>query len=218
MIEQIIGSLSLIILTVALYAAARLILRLRTNLRLRNPHTERIAEAALMTKLIPRFNAFIAAGSELFIVGGDGLYTQKMRGEEFISSLEEWLNKGCKISYVLVCPHANSASRLQALASRQPSFALYLMPPSDTLAPALQDTVQKYRTFHPVLLQTKDGRRVMWIEHYHPPDSEMAFNIEFIAPAEAAGDARFDEYKNDIELIQQACAKEKQQASLEHAA
>jgi hypothetical protein len=208
MIEQIAAALSLVILAFVLWLAVEIIIYLRTCLYLRDPRTERISEAALTTKLIPRFKAFVTAKSELFIVGGDGAYMQKKRGEDFMRCLEHWLKIGCKISYTLVCPHNESVTVLRRLSARYPSFSLYLLSATCDMAPGLEALIDKYRTFHPVLLQTADGERVMWIEHYHPPDSELAFDIEFIAPEQAARDVRFDEFMKDIQFIKQVCPQE----------
>jgi hypothetical protein len=133
--------------------------------------------------------------------------------------LEQWLDRGCKISYTLVCPDPNSTALLRRLSAKYPLlFSLCLVSATSDKAPSVEAMVEKYKTFHPVLLQTKDGQRVMWIEHYHPLDSALAFNIEFIAPPEAAKDSRFDKFKKDIALIQEACPQEKSPAPLDQAA
>jgi hypothetical protein len=172
------------------------------RLRLRNPPSELISEAPIITKLIPRIGRFVRRGSALYIMGNDGTYITKSRGSKWLAQLESWIKGGCTICYVLTDAHVRSLNLLRGLHDRYPSkFLLYAPALNDSLPSDLRELAKRYETFHPVLLENLDGSRAMWIEHYHPKDSELAFKVGFVAPREARTDERFDQYKRDFMLF-----------------
>jgi hypothetical protein len=194
---------SLVILAFALWGVYQVGVVIVQRLRLRNPKSELISEAPIITKLVPRIDPFVRLGSLLYIIGNDGTYIRKSRGLKWLAQLEAWVKRGCTISYVLTNADVRSLGLLRSLHDRYPSkFLLYAPVLNDSLPSELCKLAKQYETFHPILLENLDGTRAMWIEHYHPKDSELAFKVEFVAPREARMDnERFELYKRDFRLF-----------------
>jgi hypothetical protein len=173
--------------------------------KLRNPQSEKLFEAGVSRYLVPRLDPFIVSGAQLFITGGDGAYIYKSRGKFWLSALERWLNRGCTIHYLLCCPSPRALSPYKSLVQRYPSrFYLHELDQSLHWSNEVGSLAKKYSTFHPVLLELGAAGRAMWIEDFHPLDSEYAFGVEFVSPEDGRGDIRFDEYLRDIQALMKA--------------
>jgi hypothetical protein len=159
-------------------------------------------------------------GSHLFIIGGDGAYAFKSKGAFWLRHLENWINRGCTIHYLLCCPDPRSIKVYQNLVAKYPKrFLLHELDQNIEWPTEVRSLTKKYATFHPTLLEVgSGGGRAMWIENYHPHDSEYAFDIEFVSPEDGRGDPRFNEYLGDIQALIKAGSAVKTESQLRQSA
>jgi hypothetical protein len=176
----------------------------------KNPRSEFLNEANVSHQLVWRVDPFVKAGSKMFIVAGDAHYSRDGAFKtNWAKSLTKWLNRGCEV-HLLVTSDGETKTGLERLSSDHPT--LFLHTNSNNEFP--KHVAQKYKTFHPLLVQNGklvDGKfveikneRAMWIENLHEDDSEIAYSVEFVVSPEVASaqySRRFDEYKHDIDLM-----------------
>ncbi|CAN0536339.1 unnamed protein product, partial [Laminaria digitata] len=141
--------------------------------------------AGISRDLVPRVNQYVTAGAVVHIVGS-GYYAQTHQGAFWLKSLQAWLDRGAVVHYLLIDPHSAGQEKLKLLVAH-PKFHLH-----SRVAPGESNLMRKYSTFHPLLVEMNNGDRLMWIEHCHPKDSPLAFEVDFVAPSEARHDSRFD--------------------------
>jgi hypothetical protein len=196
----------LVLLTFAVWAVITLAAWGWKKYKLRKPQSERLFEAGVSRHLVPRLNPYIVSGSHLYIIGGDGAYAFKSRGGYWVRHLENWINRGCTIHYLLCCPDPRSCNVYEHLVAKYPNrFCLHALDQNLEWSAEVGGLTEKYATFHPTLLEVGNGGgRAMWIENYHPHDSEYAFDIEFVSPEDGRSDPRFNEYLRDIKALMTA--------------
>ena len=111
-------------------------------------------------------------------------------------------------NYVLTRPKSQSIQALLELTNRYPDrFHLYVFKGKSVDA-SDEAIIQEFETFHPTLLEFADNQRLMWIENYHPSQSMLAFEVDFVSPEDARNDNRFDEWKEQILNLTATCCEE----------
>lgn len=200
---------TLVVLTFGLWALISLAAWGWKKFRLINPQSEKLFEAGISRQLAPRFDPFIISGSRLYIIGSDGRYAFKGRGIFWLNQLGKWAARGCTIHYLLCSPDYRTLEMYGDLAQKYDGiFNFYVLTKEQERPPELKALTARYETFHPTLLDVGGGGgRAMWIENYHPLNSEFAFQIDFVSPKDGQDDQRFDLYLRDIQtLIKSAVA------------
>lgn len=169
--------------------------------RARGPHRREIsvAQANMAQDLCPLIDRYMKEGSTILIPGGDPneLFRPLYPWNRY---LRKWLERGAHITYCLVEPSNHAESKLERLQREFPRLMdLRIVWSVDQIDDEKdQKLVERMRTYHTVLLENKtdDGavERVMWIEGNHPLRSKVAYDCQFVPPAIANNDTRFDNY------------------------
>lgn len=196
------GQLLVLILAVVLLLTFSAVLIVRRFLfRKRSDGHVWLSEATIARDLGPLMDPFITADTTIYITGGDGFPLIKRRYPWKRDCLESWLDRGCTIHYILASPPSVTREAFREAAERYPNLSVYVAKqPSEIADPQEKNFVEKLQTFHPTLAETPKGR-VMWIEGYHPSNSVLAFNCEFLPPDAANEDRRFDAYRSFLDRI-----------------
>lgn len=148
-------------------------------------------------------------GSELWLFSGDGSYMLTRNGERWRRKIIEWARCGLTVRYILL--EASPAVRgkfRELMTDAGPNAALrvvVLCPDADIG----EDELLKLRTCHPTLLIGANGQRAAWIEGYHEPMSEFAYNVDYIAPRDLVENTterdRFDGYQSLMQQVMERC-------------
>lgn len=205
---EFLGSFNLLALIIGGWLFIELIRKMWVSVKLRNLIgapllSEYIIEAGVTGKMAPRMGRYITEGSTVYIVGNDGRYTEKKRGKFWIKTIESWLESGASITYILTDADEVSRKKFEAIAKAYPDnhFRYCELADVSEADEDISKLIKKYYEYHPTLIETSKGDRAMWLEGYHPEDSEYAYDINFITPAKANSDDRFDKIKGDLEKL-----------------
>lgn len=213
---DIIEDFLLVAMVVCFWIAYEILRKARKSPRIRRmfgalPISETLLEAGVSGKLVPRLDPFVENGAKIQIVGSDGSYSTKSRGNFWIESLERWLKRGAEIDYLLTSADEVALERYERLVEEyEGDFRLCVIDEDADLDPKLRSLLRDYASSHPTLLEnTGNGTRVMWLEGRHPINSEYAYDIEFLVPPDALHDHRFERIKSEIAsvLSSPACKK-----------
>ncbi|HUC63446.1 MAG TPA: hypothetical protein VMF53_15980 [Alphaproteobacteria bacterium] len=164
---------------------------------------------------VPQFDKYAANGSQVFIPAGDGLYCTRIkrsRRARYKNGLKKWLDKKeMTIHLVITLPSDAARKEWQSLKDEYPDrFCVYLLHREKVTEPSadmIKSQIASLDTYHPSLLVNPPGTDcfpgAMWIEAFHPVGSKFAYHVEFVPPAVAVNDERFDKYRQLYKAILQ---------------
>lgn len=206
---------SLVVLVFVLFGLFELVLFVPRFIKRRSLVSQKEGEGTTMSKdLVPRLLRHLRGFANLYIVERDASALMGRDTRRLRHFLRRTLESGSTVRYVLTAPHPGDERKLAQLkleleqgTSGKIEFCLIA---EDQAQGADQELVKNLTTFHPMLIEDS-GRRMMWIEGYHPLINEtLAYNWEFVPPEDAATDSRWDKYMGAITgLIERYGPKQK---------
>lgn len=159
--------------------------------------------ATMSSHLVPRLLRHVRSKAELYIVEHHASALTARSARRLRRFLKMALQNGSTIHYVLTDPHPGDEQKLAQTKrdlEQNTSGTIEFCFITTRQAKGKDDKklVKSFATFHPVLVEN-GNQRMMWIEGYHPPLNEtLVYAWEFVPPADAAKDPRWDEYKDAI--------------------
>ena len=191
-------------------AALAIILILdRIKKALRSSNGSRIlhfASAPAATELMPLISGLERSGipfrgSELWILGRDGLYITNRNGKQWRRRLRKWKKKGLVIKYLLLEEVEDGARDELRNLNLGPNLEVrQLVHNAKT-----QEVARKLQTLHPTLFFGTDGNNAAWIEGLHRRNSMYAYNVDYVPPrvihSSLEQRRRFESYEKDLRLI-----------------
>jgi hypothetical protein len=151
------------------------------------------------TNLTKKIDHLIGPGVELIIPAGKGIYPLVTDGRGRASwegNLDRWIKRGAQISILITMPNDEGATYWKRLSERLESRLDVWTLDRDRASAEDAADIHSLDTFHPILVVKNGTPLAMWIESYHPFDSAVAYNVEFIATRDIIDyqRARFDRY------------------------
>ena len=125
-------------------------------------------------------------GSRVCVVGNDGRYIVKQNGNTWKKGIKDWVKAGIEVNYVLLHPDQDVKKELQYLLSDVNNdgypgqLRVYIL--SEDRSQEVNSVATKMETFHPTLFTAVDGRKAMWLEGIHEPNTVYAYNIRYFSP------------------------------------
>lgn len=173
------------------------------------------AEATVAKKMGPLVDRYIKGSERILITGSDSANVKK-QGYPWTEFLSNWLDKKCKVEYLLIKPDAETVSALENLVRK--GMQLYVVQDEDVDSASAdkQDKglVDRLKSFHFALFYDKLGQKQqMWIEGNHPHGSTIAYDCEYVPPRLAKDDERFDHLRGIYDRVVKDYAESKSSAS-----
>lgn len=157
-----------------------------------------LSSASPSRDLVPLLTPHLQPGAELWIVGADDSYFNGKNGDYWISSIKSWIKMGCAVNYLIVEGKSKyEKSRLVELGECENDFRLFY-PRQGDLESDFSKLKDKYMVFHPTILLNQDGSAAIWIEHYHPKQSILAHDVEFVVEEEPNNNRKFIDISNEL--------------------
>lgn len=149
-------------------------------------------------------------GSIIRILGDDGSYIVNKNGNVLKKGLQDWINRGLKIQYILLSPEKDVAVELLALQSRlgETAFDVRILDyDAVTDDKEIEGLLAEFRTEHPTLFFGHDGSNALWLEGHHPPRSIYAYNVRYVSPNAMTPKwtERFDGFRDKTDKILNSC-------------
>jgi hypothetical protein len=170
--------------------------------RRRNVQHHKLAEATIARDLVPKLNKLVTEPFTFFITGGDGYSLTMRKPYPWRRFLKRALWNGSTIHYILTKVSNGDRHKFLKVKAELEEGAKgkinFYIAPSDQPSDPDSELIESFQTFHPAVLAESPNRRLMWIEDYHPPHSTVAYSCEFVPPADAATDQRYDLYKTQL--------------------
>ena len=140
-------------------------------------------------------------GSELWILGGDGLYITNGNGKQWRRRLRKWKKKGLVIKYLLLEEVEDGVRAELRNLNLGPNLEVrQLVHNAKT-----QEVARKLQTLHPTLFFGTDGSNAAWIEGLHRRNSIYAYNVDYVPPrvihSSLEQRRRFESYEKDLKLV-----------------
>lgn len=153
-------------------------------------------------------------GGRIQVLGGDGTYINQEKGFVWSDGLEAWLKEGLDVDYILLNIDEPTREQYRHLLNKLNGGdnarlrVIVAQKPNGGYPEGVRGTEEDLRTCHPTLLYGSDqGRRAMWIEGDHQPNSEYAYDVSYVPP-NAMNDERkreFMHYESQVEAIKSYC-------------
>jgi len=160
--------------------------------------------ANIVDDLAPLLTPHVEAGSQITIVGSDGYYSRSKNASVFLAAIRQWLSKGATFEYLLLEHSATEdlRSTFRELLSEYPRRMRVYVLEEPALTERIKPLLERYYTFHPVLLMDEQPR-ALWVEGFHAPDSPYAYHVKFYSPNAIDEFIReeFEEFRRDMETI-----------------
>lgn len=164
------------------------------------------AKASVATVLIPLVRGHIKEGTTIRIVGNDG---ENLCNESYClwrNAIVDWMKKfNCKIEYIFVNPNDQTVQSVKNIITemKQTKSSEVFYPykiDSEKIKNNKEylEIVEMIKTFHFVVF---DNPKQIWLESYHEEGSLTAYDCEYIPPALASNDIRFNILKEKFESI-----------------
>lgn len=172
-------------------------------IRVYGPWSARFANTNASTNLSKKVKGVMKAGDTVWVPGGRGRYpfTLGVSGRaSWEAQVAHWLTLGVSITYFLNSPTAETEQYWQRLLERLPTGLRVLILDRALASPADQVEIDRLERFHPVLAIRGERPLCMWVENDHPPESCVAYNVEYVAPPDMSEFqiARFNRYRRVI--------------------
>jgi hypothetical protein len=197
----LVGLVVFYFLVVSIISVPSLLERWR-RLKLRNRiESVFLPRATIAFDLIPKLRPFLPKQPTFYITAADGYSLTTIKRYPWAGFIREALAHGCEIHYILTDTSERDERLLlekQVILQAGGKGTLYLyFAVAERSDEKDRELLESLRTFHIVLAETA-SERLFWTEHYHAPKSTVAYGCEFVAPADANGNPRYDEYKDAI--------------------
>ena len=159
--------------------------------------------ATMASYLAPRLLRYVRGKAELYIVEHDASALTARGTRRLRRFLKMALQNGSTIHYVLTAPHPGDEQKLLQIKrgleqDTSGTIEFCFITTKQAKSEDDKELVKSLVTFPPVLVEN-GNQRMMWIEGYPPPLNEtLVYAWEFVPPADAAKDPRWDEYKDAI--------------------
>ena len=166
-----------------------------------NSSSRWIAEAAAATDLAPLIEPLIRPGAVLYLPVGAGKYlatTAPHLRRRWLAHLRGWLQHGATIHVIVSRPTDAARTWTTSLKNEFPHSCHAHFLHRERAPRSEGDDIRRLDTFHPVILRHGEASGMMWIEHDHQPDSVIAYNVDYVAPADIAQDPRFERYLSGL--------------------
>jgi hypothetical protein len=141
----------------------------------------------------------IRAGDEILIPTGMGKYPLSIPSAaraKWEATIESWARLGARVIILVTCPNDSATSYWQQFVDRLPSQLKVCIVDRNQASPEDAADIASLDTFHPLLVIRNGQPVAMWIENYHPPESRIAYNVEYVATKDIIDEQRerFDRY------------------------
>ena len=138
--------------------------------------------ATIAFDLIPRLDKFLTSRCRLVIVGSDchPITIKKYPWRDFMERCLR--DKQCKVIQYVSHGEHESSSFLNDLEEKFPGLfeRRELVDPERISKVSDRKLIEALQTFHPTLAWNDyTGEKVMWIERYHPPNSQYAYGCDY---------------------------------------
>lgn len=168
---------------------------------LRQPGVVPIPTANIATDLKERVE--IQRGSRAFIVGYDG---PNLSADNYpwIEMLEEWLKKGCEITYLLIKPTERATNALLSLVPSEAAgkLSVYTVSEPSKDSGSAAEFINQWRTFHFGIFEEP---RQLWVEGCHEPGVTVAKDCFFFPKGVADKPGLLDVLKSRFEFVIKTC-------------
>ena len=175
----------------------------------------RLSSAYAASDLVPWVLGMDALrGCRIQVLGGDGTYINQDNGRVWSDGLQAWVEEGLNVDYILLDidePTRKQYMRLMSELNGDGNVRLRVKVarrPSQGYPDDVGETEQDLRTCHPTLLYGSDlGKRAMWIEGDHQPNSELAYDVFYVPPnaMDEKWQAEFEHYERQVDAIKPYC-------------
>lgn len=196
------GSTQLAVLSIATVAIFLLIvsfLAFERYLRETSPGSAHFSTARASTNLRKKIEPVIGPGVEILMPAGAGHYAltlSRLQQQKWLALLKHWMDRGARTTIIITSPDLAAVTYWQPLVDALvPSLRVCLLDRNLATRDDAED-IRRLDTFHPVLIVRDTEPLGMWIESRHDPESNVAYNVEYIAKGDIVNDQRlrFDRF------------------------
>jgi hypothetical protein len=171
--------------TLAIFGTFVLLVITERLVRVYSPKSTRFVTVKASTNLSKKLRYVLQAGAEILMPTGLGLYPlllSNRRRLKWEKKLKIWLTDGVRVTILISTPNDKAIEYWKKLIDLSPNGLRVCVLDRSKASPEDAAEIVKLDTFHPTLV-VKDGKPLaMWIESEHPPDSTVAYNVEYVAP------------------------------------
>lgn len=161
------------------------------------PWSARFNIAKASTNLRKKLKNVVGPGVEILMPVGRGCYALLISNSarrSWENTIAEWMSIGVRLTVFITASNAKGTEYWSALTERYPCITVLVLD-RELASPEDATEIERLDQFHPVLV-LKDGLPLaMWIENFHPLDSRIAYNVEFIAAEDIVGYQRARFYR-----------------------
>jgi hypothetical protein len=166
------------------------------------------SRANASTYLSRKIDHLLNTGTTLYFCAGKGTYPINLKPSLrtwFSETMRDWTSRCKSIKVFLTNPSEEAVEYWQSSVNElhNDKFEVYILDSSKTEDPFVVRQISSLEHFHPTLLKNADNRNAMWIENFHEPDSTVAYNVQYVAPADFTEfqKARFKKYMNVFDQL-----------------
>ena len=173
---------------------------------------EMLSAGSMSRHLAPKLRRILQGPAKFYVTEYDASPLLSWRQKAWRRFLREALTRGSSVDYVITGASKDDKQKLGVLKSELEhgttgSIQFHFFAPGCADNDEDRIALERMQSFHPLVVEDNAGQRVMWIEGHHylgnkeldpkencPPNSEWAYHVEFVPPAEAAKDERYEKY------------------------
>lgn len=189
----------LLSITIVLFSIGLLVAFAERLIRVYGPWSAKFSTANAGSNFSKKMRNLIKSGDKIYIPTGAGKYPLSISDRArstWENTFRTWLDLGAHITIIISSPNEEATVYWKNVVERFPSnFRVCLL---DRAAASTEDAIEIGRldTFHPLLVIRESTPLAMWIENFHPPESRVAYNVEFVATKDIVSyqRERFDRY------------------------
>jgi len=164
--------------------------------RIRGPGSARFVTVNASTNLSKKIKRIVGPGVDIFIPVGQGrypliigarLFLGRRKQRKWENRIAHWIEIGASVIIIISSPNTEAIEYWQHLVNRLGN-KLKVVILDRTIAPP-EDAIEISRldTFHPILIVKADDPLGMWVEGHHPPNSTVAYNVQYFARKDIIG-------------------------------
>jgi len=144
----------------------------------------RFVTASALSNLTKKIRHLISPGLEIWMPAGRGLYPLTLSEHarrSMESCIAQWIQAGVRFIVIISSPNEQALRYWQGLVNRLGAqLEVYLL--DRTVASSEEATeIATLDEFHPVLILKHNRPLGMWLEAIHEANSDVAYNVEYIA-------------------------------------
>jgi hypothetical protein len=176
-----------------IFAAVVLWLTQERRIRVNSLKSAFIHNTSAWSSLAKKIGTLLQPGDEVLVPAGRGRYPFKLgrkHRENWERQVQEWTDRRVRLTPIIIAPDHEALALWQNLVDRLSStFRVCVLNP-DLASSEDRKQISRLETFHPVLILRDNKPLCMWVENYHPANTAVANNVQYVAP----------EDMNDIEI------------------